>query len=84
VQDVANGLLFLAFDASDYMRRGTGDRRRHDRRHETSGKLTLTDLRTGALSASAKCELSGSSQMNISMGNSAKIALLRSCVALMH
>ena len=41
VQDIANGVLFLASDAELHDRRGTGDRRRHDGRRATSMELNL-------------------------------------------
>jgi hypothetical protein len=60
-------------DASNYM---TGAERRHDGRHETSLELRLMG-RTAGPRGACKCEFSGNSHKNITMGNSAKLALRR-------
>ena len=59
-QDIANGVLFLASDASQlHDGRGTGDRRRHDGRRTTS--MELNDSLALGFGGIANCEFSGKS-----------------------
>ena len=81
-QDIANGVLFSRLRCVQlHDGGGAGDRRRHDRRHETSVELNWMAGEKALPSVGSECDFSGKFHTNISMEDSAKVALLASCIA---